>query len=131
MLGSLHRFHGPTSLGFVYKRGQVVRGAQLSLKYVLNQRRNTYRIAVVVSRKVDKSAVVRNRIRRRIYEIVRGVSGDIHGPYDIVFTVFSNQLATSKPADLQHLVRECMEKAGILPSVRAGTHAIVNSKGTE
>lgn len=30
-----------------------------------------YRLAVVVSKKVSKSAVVRNRIRRRIFESVR------------------------------------------------------------
>lgn len=115
MIGRLHRFHGYTALGFVHKQGKVVRGSQLSLKYVLNQRRTTYRVAVVVSRKVDKSAVVRNRIRRRVYEITRELCADLKEPYDLAFTAYSNQLATMNAAELQTVVAEQLTRAGITP----------------
>ena len=65
MLGKLHRFHGYNALNLAHKQGQVVRGPAMSLKYMLNTRRQIYRVAVVVSKKVSKSAVTRNRIRRR------------------------------------------------------------------
>jgi ribonuclease P protein component len=90
----------------------------MAIKYVVNGRRKTYRIAVVVSRKVSKSAVVRNRIRRRIYEIMRPEDGRIAQPYDIVFTAFSEQLAMLDAEELRQLVLMPLEKAGVLTSVR-------------
>ena len=128
MISSLQRFHGHASLGYVYKRGQTVRTPQLSLKYALNQRRRTYRVAVVVSRKVDKSAVVRNRIRRRIYEVVRGFADDIREPYDLAFTVFSNQLADVDTPSLRQMVCECLEKARVVTSSEADPRVIVKPK---
>lgn len=125
MISVAHRFHGHASLGQVYKRGQVVRGPQLALKYALNQRRRTYRAAVVVSKKVDKSAVVRNRIRRRIYEIVRLESAGITQPYDMVFTVFGAQLAEVDAKELQRVVRGLLRKAGVITSVSGPARAIV------
>ena len=58
MIHHTHRFHGRSSLRFVYQQGQVVRGQLVSLRYVRNGRQQLYRVAVVVSRKVSKSAVV-------------------------------------------------------------------------
>ena len=131
MISGLNRFHGHASLGQVYKHGQVVRGPQVSLKYALNQRRHSYRAAVVVSRKVDKSAVGRNRIRRRIYEIIRLESPAITRPYDLVFTVFDAQLAELEGVKLRQLVHSQLRKAGVITSVSGGSRAIVESKETE
>lgn len=103
MLSRTHRFHGYGSLRYVYKNGKVVRGQYCSLKYISNPRRSTYRVAVVVSKKVHKSAVVRNRIRRRIYELVREhVAAE--QSYDLVVTVFSEQLATLPAPQLQDAI---------------------------
>jgi len=114
MIDKTHRFQGYTSLSFVFKRGETIRGAQLSLRYVRNTRRQSYRVAVVVSRKVHKSAAVRNRIRRRIYESVRLCGEAITGPYDLVFVVYGEQLAEMPAAQLQQLVRQELLSAGVL-----------------
>jgi len=114
MIDTTHRFQGYGSLRFVYQKGKTARGQFYSLKYVLNQRRDTYRVAVVVSRKVHKSAVVRNRIRRRIYEVVRCEASHISAPYDIVFIVYSDQLATVSFEQLQATVLEKLSKTGII-----------------
>ena len=95
MLVRSNRFHGYHSLDHVYRRGATVRAPYCALRYVVNSRRQHYRLAVVVSKKVHKSAVVRNRIRRRIYEIVR-----LHQPtanLDIVITVY-DAVAAELPA---------------------------------
>ena len=128
MIARLYRFHGHASLGFVYKRGQVVRGPLLALKYIRNDRQSSYRVAVVVSRKIHKSAVVRNRIRRRIYEIVRLQAAQIRDSYDLVFTVFGAQLATLPPAELERTVIGQLRKAGVLTSATSENHDIVNPK---
>src|SRR5665811_1600332 len=104
MISIAHRFHGYNSLRNVYKRGQNVRGSLVSLKFAHRGPAKPYRAAVVVSRKVSKSAVVRNRIRRRIYEIVRQSHQTIKPSTDLVFTVFSDQVAELPPPKLQTLI---------------------------
>ena len=128
MIHRTHRFHGRNSLRFVYKNGQTVRCSHSSLKYVRNPRRQTYRVAVVVSRKVHKSAVVRNRIRRRIYEAVRSQAARISEPCDMVFTVFSDQLATMNYEEVLASITTQLQKAAIIDHFEAPSsekHAIV------
>lgn len=123
MIDTTHRFQGHGSLRFVYQKGKVVRGTYGAIKYIINRRRKTYRAAVVVSRKVHKSAVVRNRIRRRIYEIVRTESNRVTAPYDIVFIVYSDQVAELPADQLRALICEKLEKAGILEAEKPGQPA--------
>lgn len=130
MLGSLHRFHGHNALNYAYKRGSQVRGSRLTLRYIVNRQRSTYRVAVVVGRKVDKSAVVRNRVRRRVYELCRELCRDVAEPYDMVFSVHGNQLADMPSAELKAVVAGLLKKSGILPSATPASHAIVNPKET-
>lgn len=113
MIHSTHRFHGRSSLRFVYQKGHVIRGELLTLRTAQNARRSTWRAAVVVSRKVSKSAVVRNRIRRRVFEIVRRQAGRISRPYDLVFSVYGEQLATLEQATLEQLITDQLQKAGV------------------
>jgi len=112
MLAQRHRFHGHNSLTYVYRHGSTVRGQHLAVRYVRNDRRADYRLAVIVSRKVHKSAVQRNRVRRRIYEIVR-TGKPIPLPYDIVVTLFSDQIAELSPEELTRLVRNLFSRAGL------------------
>lgn len=113
MITKNHRFHGHNSLRYVYQHGKTVRGPLCALKYVRNDRRTEYRLAVVVSKKVHKSAVVRNRIRRRVYEAFRLEQSRITEPYDIVVTVFNEQLATIPGNEVTRLVRAQLKQAHI------------------
>lgn len=129
MIGATHRFHGRSSLRFVYQRGQTIRGGALSLRHIRNERRDSYRTAVVVSRKVSKSAVVRNRIRRRVYEIIRKSSAQITGPYDLVFTVYSESAADMSHATLQKIVLGQLVQAGAMSGQSSDRgRAIVDEK---
>lgn len=116
MIRRANRFHGYNSLNYVYRRGQTVRGPLCSLKYAHNERRQTYRAAVIVSKKVSKSAVVRNRIRRRVYEAIRGLETGITSPYDLVFTIFSDNVAALSHEDLVRAIRAQLKQAGVLSS---------------
>ncbi len=133
MISSAHRFHGRSSLRYVYQRGQAVRGSLVSLRYVLNSRQQRYRVAVVVSRKVSKSAVVRNRIRRRIYEIVRVAAAQITEPYDLIFTVHGDDAARLSHANLKTLALAQLQKAAVLDKARSPekNHGIVEGKETD
>lgn len=114
MISKEHRFAGQAGLRYVYRHGQTAHGPLFSTKSVRNARRSGYRAAVVISRKVHKSAVVRNKIRRRIYEVIRHLEADIAGPYDIVINVFQDA-AADEPADsLRRQLRKQLSEAGVL-----------------
>ncbi len=114
MITRKHRFHGHGSLRYVYQHGDVVRGPLCSLRYCTNQKRKQYRLAVVVSKKVSKSAVTRNRIRRRVFEIIRNTEPKITSPHDIIFTAFSDQLATLPHQEINKVIIAQLKQAGVL-----------------
>ncbi len=113
MITRANRFHGHGSLRYVYQHGQTVRGPLCSLKYIRNEKRKSYRLAVVVSKKVHKNAVKRNRIRRRIYETVRLQAVDIIA-FDMVITVFHEQIAEMPSEEVVKMIRAQLRQAGIL-----------------
>ena len=110
MLTRSHRFHGYNSLKSVYLRGKNIRAGSISLRYERRTPAKPYRVAVVVSRKVNKSAVVRNRIRRRIYEAVRHQADKVPAGYDLVFTVYEDNIAQLEPPKIFELVGSILEK---------------------
>lgn len=114
MISKTHRFHGYGSLKFLYRHGDTVRGPISSVKYFKNPKRSEYRLAVVVSKKVSKSAVVRNRIRRRVFEIVRHYEPRIKEPYDIAITIFSENAATMPHDELDTIIRTQLSQAKII-----------------
>ena len=82
----------------------------MAVRAVTNPRRKAYRCAIVVSKKVSKSAVVRNRIRRRIYEQVRLHGHMVPNNTDLVITVYSDQIATIQQQDLQRTIFDLMQQ---------------------
>lgn len=133
MLHRTHRFHGPNSLTYVHRRGQTVRGSYGALKFVRNDRIQTHRVAVVVSRKVSKLAVVRNRIRRRIYAVVQEFDDRISGPYDLVFMIYDETVATVPQSMLRRSIVNQLDKAGVLATAPDATakNAIMDRKETK
>lgn len=106
MLSFHYRFHGHNSLRYVYKNGYAERSRLMTLKYSKNPHRKHSRVAVVISKKVLKSAVGRNRVRRRIYEIVRRKLDSVTAPTDIVLLVFSSEVATMPADELEQAVEQ-------------------------
>lgn len=111
MLSQKHRFHGLRGLSLVHSKGQTIRGQQINLRVYHRSQTKPYRVAVVVSRKVHKSAVVRNRIRRRIYAAVRNNAENIVAGTDMVFMVYSDRLAEMEAARLEKAITELIAKA--------------------
>ena len=84
-----------------------MRGPLTSLKYIQNQRRDSYRAAIVVSRKVHKSAVVRNRIRRRIFTILESYSQALPN-YDMAIIVYDVELKSIEFDKLESKIADCL-----------------------
>lgn len=110
MLNSKLRFHRRNDINALYKKGSSVRVGHLSMKFMPNNLEHS-RFGVVVSKKVDKRAVVRNRIRRRIYEILRKNWDNISSGHDALISVFGSELAQQPAKDLEDSVLKILEKA--------------------
>lgn len=113
MIPSPFRFHGHNSLRYVYTNGKAVRSQPLTIKWVKNTHRSKPRISVVVSKKVIKSAIGRNRIRRRLYEYMRTHLERLNDVYDIVVITTSAELRDIPYPELSEQMDALLEKAGI------------------
>lgn len=112
MLSFPFRFHGHSSLRYVYKNGQAIRSHLITIKYSANPHRDKSRYSVVISKKVLKSAVGRNRIRRRVYEVIRQENSRVTGVYDVAVIVVSSEVLSVSSEELTTLVRELFDQAG-------------------
>ncbi len=116
MIAQKNRFRGHNSVSRV--RGSVVRGTHFSVFYSYKRTKKDktledFRMAIVVSKKTAKSAVVRNRIRRRLYEAVR-VSEGLHNlAVDTVFVVHDAGLATVEHEVLKQQVSSACKKIAV------------------
>lgn len=111
MLTHKHRFHGHGSLRYLFHKGNTVRSRHLMLRFTPNKVRLHSRVAVIVSKKVFKSAAKRNRVRRRLFEIVRHDFEAINGTYDLSITVFSPEVLMLPHDELTREVRQLLVNA--------------------
>lgn len=113
MLSQHLRFHGYNSLRYLYRNGEAIRSQLFTMKFIHNPRRQHSRVAVVVSKKVLKKAVGRNRIRRRVYEILRHELPLIKGSYDIVCIVSSPEVREMEFEALRGQIKEMLSDANL------------------
>ena len=111
MLPYKNRFHGHGSLRYVYANGNSVRTQKIVVKFTRNPHRTDSRFAVVVSKKVLKSAVGRNRIRRRVYEIIRKEMPRFDGVFDVAVMVFYNSVQEMPAEELRSMLVEIFKEA--------------------
>jgi len=113
MLAFKNRFHGHNSLRYVYKNNRTVRSQTVVLKCVRNPKRNNPRFAAVISKKTIKSAVGRNRVRRRVYEIIRKHLHQIDSNCDVVLLIVNAEARTMPAKELEDTVLDVLTRAGI------------------
>lgn len=113
MLAFKYRFHGHGSLRYVYTHGKTVRSHLITLKHSAHPKRQNPRVAIVISKKVIKGAVGRNRVRRRLYELMRHELPNIKDNSDLVLMVFSAEVLSLPAADLLTTVRQLLNEADV------------------
>ena len=84
----------------------------MSLVFAENTKGFT-RVAVVVSKKVAKSAVTRNRIRRRVYEALRINLEYLPKKRDYIFVVYTKNLLDMPFKSLEKLLGELVEESKV------------------
>lgn len=109
MLSQKYRFHSRGGVNFVHQKGQMIRTPMMAVTFIRNER-GYRRFAVVVSKKVMKSAVGRNRIRRRVYEAIRLEFPDNQPPTDYIFTVYNPGVMKMPFRELRRLIQELLTR---------------------
>lgn len=107
------RFHGHGSLRYVYKNADNFHTRLFTLKVSKHPYRSRPRMAVIVSKRVHKSAVGRNLIRRRVYEILRNELPAIQEPRDIAIIVTSGEALHASHDEMNTMVHDAFKKAGL------------------
>ena len=110
MLAKKYRFHSRGGVRYVYQKGKTIRTPSLSLVSMPNAR-GYQRFAVVVSKKVLKSAVGRNRIRRRIYEAIRHELPEFPMPIDCIFVVYNKSISTMPFLELRRTIHDLIARS--------------------
>lgn len=113
MLAQKNRFHGHGSLKYVYRNGDVSRSRLFVVRAISNSKRDHTRCSVVVSKKVLKSAVGRNRIRRRVYHIVHAQLGALTAAQDIVIIVCTAEVALLPHDEIQVQLLQQLAEVGV------------------
>ena len=113
MIAAEYRFHGHGSLNYLFRNGTTARNGRVLVRVVPNKRRETSRVAVIVGKKVAKSAVVRNRIRRRVFEVVRTNWASILPQMDFAVTILSADIAVLPFPEVEKAVLGALRRAGV------------------
>lgn len=102
------------------RKGRSGGGKLLSLRWRPN-RAGEVRVGIVVSKKVG-IAVIRNRVRRRLREILRGLVGSFNVPdatdrglpsFDLI-VIARPEAAQVKPQSLQRSLLHALKRGGLL-----------------
>ncbi|MBQ7802643.1 ribonuclease P protein component [Candidatus Saccharibacteria bacterium] len=110
MLSKKFRFHSRGGVKFTYRNGKTIRRPEMSLVFAENPKGFT-RFAVVVSKKVLKSAVGRNRIRRRVYEAIRLNLDEFKPNRDYIFVIYDKNVKYMSFSALEKLLRSLVEES--------------------
>lgn len=112
MLNKKYRFHSRGGVNYTYQHGKTIRTPSMALIYNKNER-GFERFAVVVSKKVLKSAVGRNRIRRRVYEAIRLELPNFQTPQDSIFVIYNKSIKDLPFVKLRELIRNLLSESKI------------------
>lgn len=110
MLSKLHRVRKRKEFRLVFRAGRRLQGKYISLQYLKTQgETRPARWAVIVSTKVSKSAVRRNRLRRRLQGHIKALSKEVQPNLDLVINVQSDFYQVDAQvieAELQGLIKK-------------------------
>ncbi len=112
MLPKPNRLHLDKDIKTLFAKGRGVFDVRCGLKFRKNGL-DLSRFAVVAGTKVSKNAVVRNRVRRQIREVIRLRLAEIRPGFDVMVLV-RKEAVGSPYEELEKRLVATLKKAGIL-----------------
>ncbi len=111
MLPKKHRLPLRTELNQVKKKGTLIQGKLFSLLVRRQSKKNqSSRLGFIISTKIHKKAVKRNRAKRLLSEAVISLFPEMKEGFDIVFLA-KKRIIEANPEEIKKEVRELFKKA--------------------
>lgn len=111
MLPKANRLKKKKDIKRVLKEGETFKEDFLILKMIKNGLKNS-RFAFIISQKISKKAVLRNKIKRRLRELVRLKIKKIKGGWDLIF-LGTPGLEEKDFWELEEVINKLFKKANL------------------
>jgi ribonuclease P protein component len=112
MLSSKNRLKKKKDFEAVFKKGETIRGGMFFLK-ILNTLNKDSRIGFVVSKKISKKAVERNKIKRRLREALRHTIPLLGNSFDIICVALPN-IRTNTFKEIGKEIEEALKRKKLI-----------------
>ena len=97
----------------IIKEGKKIEKEFLVLKFSENSLEDITRIGFIVSQKISKKAFLRNKIKRRLREIVKNDLENLKSGYDLIF--FAKKAIKEKDfLEIEKIVKQMLKQAKLL-----------------
>jgi len=113
MLPRKHRFPLRTELTRVQEEGELFQGRLFSLLVAKGEKAKPSRFAFIISTKIHKRAVRRNRARRLLIEAIRSLLPKINPGFDCVFLAKKAIVGKELP-EIKKETERLFQKAGLI-----------------
>ena len=95
----------------VFNKGRVINSDLMSIRVLTNGMENT-RVGFIVSKKVSKKAVLRNKIKRIFREVMRGNIGKMKGGFDVIVTA-KGKIFEAQSEEIDETMKRLLEKSNL------------------
>src|SRR5271157_3663619 len=112
MLAKKFKLTGAKNFDRVQKEGRVYQSADFGIARYSRNDNEPSRFAFIVSTKIAKDAVDRNRFKRAMSEAVRLISIDLKPGYDVIFLA-KTSISRVPTADIMKEVRVALKESGL------------------
>ena len=113
MLPRENRLISKRSFDETREKGKLLQSKSFGLVFLQRDDREPSRFGFIVSTKISKKAVIRNKIKRSLREPVSADLLNINKGFDVVFLVKKKALITEKD-EIRKEVTEVLDTAGLL-----------------
>ena len=99
-------------LNKILRKGKRFNGEILLLIIFKNDLKNT-RVGLIISKKVSKKAVVRNKIKRRIYSLIRNKLSKIKTGFDVLI-ITRPEIKEKNFFEINKILSKVLKRAGVI-----------------
>ncbi len=112
MLPLKNRLKKEKEFQLVFNHGRFIASDLLFIRF-LDNGINEIRVGFIVSKKVSKKAVLRNRIKRVLREVIRNKMGRMKKNVDMII-VAKGKISKSEPGEIGDSLEELLKKSDLI-----------------
>ncbi len=112
MLSKKNRLRKNKDFIKILSKGRRINEQALLLIILKNDLKET-RVGLIISKKISKKAVVRNKIKRRIYNLIRKKLSEIKSGFDLLI-ITKPEIKEKKFFEINEIIDRVLKKGGVI-----------------